>query len=63
MESLLLALGDRNVLPEYGILGLLSEAILAHSDVPVADNCPGHHAAVAAEINSIPAEANSVRRR
>lgn len=63
VESLLLALNDRNVLPECEILGILTDAALAHAGMPEADDNPGHHAAVAALINKILAGGNSVRRR
>ena len=53
VESLLLALNDRNVLPEREILGILTDAALAHSDMPEADDNPGHQAAVVALINKI----------
>ena len=63
VESLLLALNDLNVLPEREILGILSDAALAHSDMPETHDNSGHHAAVVALINKILAGANSVRRR
>ena len=63
VESLLLALNDRNVLPEHEILGILTGAALAQSDMPETHDNPGHHAAVAALINGILAGGNSVRRR
>jgi hypothetical protein len=62
VESLLLALNDRNVLPEHEIVGILRDAALAHADMPEAKDNPGHHAAVAALINRILAGGNSVRR-
>ena len=62
VESLLLALNDRNVLPESEIVGILTDAALAHSEMPETDANPGHHAAVAALINRIVAGGNSVRR-
>ncbi len=63
VESLLLALIDSDVLPESEILGLLTDAALAHADKPEADDNPGHHAAVAALINRILAGLNAVQRR
>lgn len=63
VESLLLALNDRNVLPEREILGILKDAALAHSDMSETTDDPGHHSAVAALINRILAGGNSVRRR
>ncbi len=61
-ESLLLALNDRNILPEKEILGILKDAAAAHEFAP-----PGaqdaHHVAVAALINAILEGGNLVRRR
>lgn len=62
VESLLLALNDRNILPEREILGILKDAAIAHADMPETDTNPGHHAAVAKLINEILAGGNSVRR-
>ena len=45
------------------ILGILTDAALAQSDMPETHDNPGHHAAVAALINKILAGGNSVRRR
>jgi len=50
-ESLLLALNDRNILPEHEIVGILRDA---KAEL---------HSAVAALINGILAGGNSVRRR
>lgn len=62
LESLLLALNDKKILPEREIVGILTDAAAAHESAP-----PGVHdalnAAVAALINSILAGGNSVRRR
>lgn len=63
-ESLLLALNDRNVLPENEIIGVLRDAAAAHSF----DHHPNNehktlHVAVAALINSIIDGGNSVRHR
>ncbi len=63
LESLLLALNDRNVLPEKEIVGILRDAALAHANVPETRDGPGHHQAVAALINRILDDGNSVRRR
>lgn len=61
-ESLLLALNDRNILPESEIVGILRDAAAAHEFAP--DQAQGEtHAAVAALINAILAGGNSVRRR
>lgn len=62
-ESLLLALNDRNILPEHEIVGILKDAAAAHANNASTDSLPGHHAAVAALINGILAGGNSVRRR
>ena len=61
-ESLLLALNDRNILPEAEILGVLSDAAAAHEYAPPGEH-DAQHAAVAALINGILAGGNSVRRR
>ena len=61
-ESLLLALNDRNILPESEILGVLKDAAAAHEYAPQGDHA-ALHAAVAALINGILAGGNSVRRR
>ncbi|MDD7972187.1 hypothetical protein [Roseinatronobacter alkalisoli] len=61
-ESLLLALNDRNVLPEKEIVGILHDAAAAHEFSPDAEHAE-IHAAVAALINGILAGGNSVRRR
>lgn len=62
VESLLLALNDRNMMPEHEILGVLRDAAAAHESMPETAGRPGHHAAVAALINRILAGGNSVRR-
>ena len=61
-EALLLALNDRNILPEAEIVGVLSDAAAAHEYAPPGDQ-EALHAAVAALINGILAGGNSVRRR
>jgi hypothetical protein len=61
-ESLLLALNDRNVLPEREIVGILKDAAAAHELASEGADSP-LHAAVAALINGILAGGNSVRRR
>mgnify|MGYP001232116669 CR=1 FL=1 len=62
-ESLLLALNDRNVLPEKEIVGILKDAAATHAMVPAADGEKATHDAVAALINKIIDGGNSVRRR
>lgn len=62
-ESLLLALNDRNILPESQILGLLRDAAASHSDAPLGDGREDMHRAVAALITGIIDGGNSVRRR
>lgn len=62
-ESLLLALNDRNILPEHEILGILKDAAAAHSNDPGDDGKADLHTAVAKLINGILAGGNSVRRR
>lgn len=61
-ESLLLALNDRNILPEREIVGILKDAATAHSPAPDGGN-PDLHKAVAAMITKIIDGGNSVRRR
>ncbi len=62
VESLLLALKDRKILPEHEIVGILQDAALAHAEMPETDEDPGHHAAVAVLINRILVGKNSVPR-
>jgi len=62
-ESLLLALNDRNILPEHEIVGILRDAAAAHSNDIGEDGNAELHRAVAALINGILAGGNSVRRR
>jgi hypothetical protein len=62
-ESLLLALNDRNILPEREIVGILRDAAAAHKDPPPSTYDPATHEAVAALINLIIDGGNSVRRR
>ena len=61
-ESLLLALNDHNVLPETEIVGVLRDAAAAHKYAPAGDQ-DAMHTAVAALINRILTDGNSVRRR
>jgi len=51
-ESLLLALNDRNILPEKEIVGILKDAAAAHENAPSGDD-DALNAAVAALINGI----------
>lgn len=62
-ESLLLALNDRNILPEHEIVGILRDAAAAHSNDAGDDGKSELHTAVADLINGILAGGNSVRRR
>jgi hypothetical protein len=62
-ESLLLALNDRNILPEREILGILRDAAAAHANDTGEDGHADLHKAVAALINGILAGGNSVRRK
>lgn len=62
-ESLLLALNDRNILPEREIVGILRDAAAAHANEPGEDGMTDLHKAVATLINGILAGGNSVRRR
>ena len=61
-ESLLLALNDRKILPEYEIVGILRDAASAHELAADTENAE-IHTAVADLINGILAGGNSVRRR
>jgi hypothetical protein len=61
-ESLLLALNDRNILPEREILGILRDAAAAHANDTGEDGQADLHAAVAVLINRILAGGNTVRR-
>lgn len=62
-ESLLLALNDRNILPEKEIVGILRDAAAAHANDPGEDGMADLHKSVASLINGILAGGNSVRRR
>ncbi len=61
-EALLLALNDRNILPEREIVGVLQDASAAHSDLAEAEDRTGLHAAVSKLIDQIISGGNSVRR-
>lgn len=62
-ESLLLALNDRNILPEHEIVGVLKDAADTHSNTTPGEAAEAMHKAVAAMINKIIDGGNSVRRR
>lgn len=62
-ESLLLALNDRDILPEKEIVGVLRDAAAAHENDPGQDGKTELHVAVASLINAIIDGGNSVRRR
>ncbi len=62
-ESLLLALNDRNILPETEIIGILRDAASAHAHDPGDDGQGELHTGVADLINRIINGGNSVRRR
>ncbi|MEO6298010.1 MAG: hypothetical protein ABIV25_11055 [Paracoccaceae bacterium] len=61
-ESLMLALNDRNILPEREIVGVLQDAAKTHEDHPNDDGQAEMHAAVAKLIHKIIDGRNSVRR-
>lgn len=61
-ESLLLALNDRNILPEREIVGILKDAAAAHDGFPADHADAALHRAVSALINGIIDGGNSVRR-
>lgn len=62
-ESLLLALNDRNILPEREIVGILEDAAATHENAPPGDGAEALHVAVAQLIRKIIDGGNSVRRR
>jgi hypothetical protein len=61
-ESLLLCLGDRKILAEHEVIGILEDAITAHQNALADDGMTKTHDAVAALIQSIIDGGNSVRR-
>jgi len=61
-EALLLAMNDRNLLPESEILGVLRDAAAAHENAVGPDADRAMHQAVAGLINKIISGGNSVRR-
>lgn len=62
-EALLLALNDRNILPEREIVGILRDAAAAHENAANEGDAPSLNAAVAVLINKIIDGGNSVRRK
>ena len=62
-ESLMLALNARSILPETEILGVLTDAVAAHTDVPQHSYPAETHLAVAHLIQRIIDGGNSVRHR
>lgn len=61
-ESLLLCLGDRKVLSETEVIGIMEDAIGAHLNAPPDDGMTEMHEAVATLIKTIIDGGNSVRR-
>lgn len=62
-ESLLLALNDRNILPEREIVGMIQDTAAACADRAAHDGQETTHKAVAALINGILAGGKPVQRR
>lgn len=62
-ESLLLALNDRDMMPEHEIIGILKDAAMTHEQAPDGDGNEEMHKAVGVVIRKIIAGGNSVRRR
>ena len=60
-ESLILCLGDRKILAESEIIGILEDAISVHQNVPADDGMAKMHEAVAVLIKGIIDGGNSVR--
>jgi hypothetical protein len=61
-ESLILCLGDRKILAEREVIGIMQDAIAAHLNAPADDGMTKMHGEVAALIKSIIDSGNSVRR-
>jgi hypothetical protein len=61
-EALLLAMNDHGVLPEHEIVGVLRDAAATHENAVGTEEEMRAHRSIAALINSIIADANSVRR-
>lgn len=62
VEALLLAMNDRDLLPEHEILGILHDAASAHENAVGLDTDRAMHLAVADLIHRIISGGNSVRR-
>ena len=62
LESLLLALNDRKILPEHEVLGVLKDAAAAHENLSDGSEKADLHKAVSDLINGIVDGGNSVRR-
>ncbi len=62
VEALLLAMNDRDLLPEHEILGILCDAAAAHENAVGPDTDREMHEAAASLINRIISGGNSVRR-
>ena len=63
VESLLLSLNDRNILPEAEIMSILEDAAITHEDAARMGESRQMHDGVAALIRKIISGGNSVRRR
>jgi hypothetical protein len=61
-ESLLLALNDRDIMPERTIVGVLKDAAKALEAAPRSEGQPASHVAAALLIHKIIDGHNSVRR-
>ena len=62
-EALLLALNDRDILPEGEIMGILKDAAASHENAAAETGSNQKHLAVATLIQAIIDGGNSVRRR
>ncbi|WP_054005316.1 hypothetical protein [Cypionkella psychrotolerans] len=62
VEALLLAMNDRDLLPEHEIVGILRDAATAHENAVGPNVDRAMHQAVAGLINKIISGGNSVRR-
>jgi hypothetical protein len=61
-ESLLLALNDRNVMPETAIVGVLKDAAQSLTEAPTGDSPQSDNTAAADLLHHIIEGRNSVRR-
>jgi len=61
-EALMLAMNDRELLPEHEIMGVLRDAAATHENATGTDTETESHRAAATIINRIIAGGNSVRR-